>query len=117
MKNIYSSILLMSILLFLLSENALSQQIAVVRAERPDIDLRAVSAQAYEHNVLLIKLAPTQDAAIEAMNLQPNQQGFSVFGIPAVDQLNDYFSVETVEPYFFSAQLMSEHSKTYANFL
>ncbi len=109
MKNIYSTILLMSILLFVISENALSQQFAVVRAERPEIDLRTVPEQAYEQNVLLIKLAPTQDAAIEAMNLPPNQQGFSVFGIPAVDQLNDYFSVETVEPYFFSTQLMSDH--------
>ncbi|MCK9292300.1 MAG: S8 family serine peptidase, partial [Bacteroidales bacterium] len=111
MKKTTFSIILVCSLLFGFGYQGISQAYMVKRGERPTIDLNQVPKEAYEHNTIIIKLAESQDKAIETLTHSSGKQAVALFGIAQVDQLNMQYAVQSVMPHFATNATVSKFTE------
>lgn len=109
MKSTLTSVMIMLIMLTIQSD-LISQGFNVKRGERPPIDLNKVPAEAYEKNQIQIKFFPQAEKSIERLNIQNNKTKTNSIGIQEVDQLNELFKVQVVEPLFSPNVLLASFS-------
>lgn len=79
------------------------QQGAVIRGERPPIDITTVPAGAMEQGIIRIKFNRTLENILDNGQITKSPDGTVSFGIPVIDQLNQQFGVFEVRKTFDAA--------------
>jgi subtilisin family serine protease len=104
---------LLAVILTNSTHMAAKTQFTAMRGERPPINLSALPTDVYEPGRFLIRITPEMHAKLPDILLTANAASFVQTGIPALDQLNEYFSIHTYKPFF--AELYRTNSKTSEN--
>lgn len=86
----------------MLTVNA-QQTYRVVKGPRPPIDLQSLPESAYTKGVLSIKINENYAQKLDETPVQLDARGNVVFGIPAIDQLNQTWGVDNFKKTFESA--------------
>ena len=111
MQRFIRKIPILSALLFLLSAQlGFSQQNSVVRGERPPIDIKSLSADAWMPGVLKIKL--TAEAAQSKSILRSADQPLEItaIGISSLDALSQSAGVKSISETFYSPAFQTRNA-------
>lgn len=74
----------------------------VVRGERPPVNLNALSAEAYEPGVLLIKFSEGVFSPLDRATVKTNAEGIVQLSMPEIDALNVHYGATKAEQSFLS---------------
>jgi subtilisin family serine protease len=94
---------------FAQSSNQTNGTQSVRKGERPNIDLKDLSEDAYLKGIIRIKLKDAYAENIDPFKLQSNAKGQRIFGIESIDAMNQTKGVNGIMPLF--AALGSEQQK------
>lgn len=101
-RNCHFSIIMVFLMIFSSSLTTVAQQFRISRGERPPIDLKKVSDEAFEKAVLKIKIRSEYAGLLDQLPPRVNESGNVQFGISSVDQLNNHFQVVGLNKVFES---------------
>ncbi|MBW6516058.1 MAG: S8 family serine peptidase [Candidatus Cloacimonetes bacterium] len=77
--------------------------------ERPEIDLTRVSDDAFHQTHILIQFSSDLTGHLDNNPVRYDRDGYAIFDLPEIDELNRYFSVKEVKPLFDSPALDNEY--------
>lgn len=110
MRNIQSSILLKGLLfsaicfLGCITNKVASQTApptkAIMRGERPPIDISTIPDQGMEQGIIRIKFRKTLESYLDNATITSSSDGTKLFGISGIDQLNMQFGVADIKKTF-----------------
>jgi subtilisin family serine protease len=78
------------------------------RGERPPIDLPSIPVEAMEASIIRIKFSERLGDYLDKLEISENSDGVVLFGIPAIDQLNQKYLVSASRKTFFIALQITE---------
>jgi hypothetical protein len=73
---------------------------AIVRGERPPIDISTIPDQGMEQGIIRIKFRKTMESYLENATITSSSDGTKLFGISGIDQLNMQFGVADIKKTF-----------------
>ncbi len=102
-RNVLNIAILTFILSWPLSGSSAKPDGAVIRGERPPVDILSVPQEAIEQGIIRIKFSAALENLLDHGLISSNPDGSVRFGISGVDQLNQQFGVVGVKKTFDAA--------------